>query len=128
MRTLAIVFVSLLLLAPALRASSVKLIDAPPPPPIPDAALEEDGTPKSTPIKESTSRGQLLYENHCMGCHESVAQIRTRPQVKSQAALREAVARWAANTKLAWSREEIEEVTRYLGARYYGFEKQSGLK
>lgn len=112
----------------SLPVSAAKLIYAPPPPAMPDVQLEDDGTPKKPVLNEAPSRGQLLYENHCMACHESVSQIRTRQLVKSQAALREAVARWAVNANLPWSKEEIEEVTRYLGNRYYKFEKQSGLK
>lgn len=127
MRTtrISIAALSLLLSVPVWAA---KLIEVPPPPPMPDTPIEQDGTPQK-PVKIDTpSRGQLLYENHCMGCHESVAQIRTRQQVKSHAALREAVARWATNINLPWGKEEIEEVTRYLGTQYYKFEKQSNLK
>ena len=122
------IYIAALTLTLSLPALAAKLIDAPPPPPMPDVPLEEDGTPQKPLLPGTPSRGQLLYENHCMGCHESVAQIRTRQQVKSQPALRQAVARWAANINLPWGKEEIEEVTRYLGTQYYKFEKQSGLK
>jgi mono/diheme cytochrome c family protein len=119
--------ISFLWLGLSMPALSAKLVDAPPPPPIPEAHLEEDGSPKKPPTADKVPRGQLLYENHCMGCHESVAQIRTRQQVKSIEALRTAVSRWVANTNLPWGKEEIEEVARYLGNQYYKFEKQSGL-
>lgn len=121
----AILAVCLLLSLPVLAA---KLVDAPPPPPIPDGEVERDGTPKAKALPPAASRGQQLYENHCMGCHESVDRIRTRPQVKTLSALRETVARWAANAQLPWGKEEIEEVTRYLGTRFYGFEHQSRLE
>lgn len=111
----------------SLPVPAAKLVDAPPPPPIPDGEVERDGTPKAKAPQPAPSRGQQLYENHCMGCHESVDRIRSRPQVKTLSALRETVARWATNAQLPWGREEIEEVTRYLGTRFYGFERQSGL-
>lgn len=123
--TISIAVLSLLLSLPVCAA---KLIYAPPPPAMPEAPLEEDGTPKKPALIDAPSRGQLLYENHCMACHESVVRIRTRQQVKSLPALRAEVARWATYANLPWSKEEIEEVARYLDTQYYRFEKQSGLK
>ena len=70
------------------------------------------------------SRGQLLYENHCMACHESVVQIRTRQQATSLSALRERVQHWAAYLQLRWGKEEVEEVVGYLNSRYYTFESR----
>lgn len=118
---------ALLLLVLALPAWPAKLIEPPPPPPMPDAQLEEDGSIKK-PTPAASSRGQQLYENHCMGCHESVQYIRGARQIRSHSALRSTVARWAANTNLPWGDEEIEEVARYLDSRYYRFEQQSNLK
>jgi len=120
--------ISLLWLGLSLSAGAAKLIEAPPPPPIPEVQLEEDGSPMTKPVQaDKVSRGKLLYENHCTGCHESVTQIRSRQQVKSPESLRKAVARWVANTSLPWTSDEIEDVVRYLGSEYYKFEKQSGL-
>jgi mono/diheme cytochrome c family protein len=72
---------------------------------------------------ETPSRGQLLYENQCIACHESVVHIRSNRGVKSLPELQAAVARWATYAKPSWDSEEIEEVTRYLDSRYYKFEK-----
>lgn len=108
----------LLLSLPALAAPQV---DVPPPPPLPAHELEGDGRARQPRLIETASRGQLLYENHCMSCHESVAAIRARRTVRSQADLRAAVARWSANSKLPWGREEVEDITDYLNARHYRF-------
>lgn len=69
------------------------------------------------------SRGQLLYDNHCVTCHESMVHIRNRQQVKSMQELRNQVARWAAYAKLRWDKDEIEEVARFLNTRFYKFER-----
>ena len=66
-------------------------------------------------------RGQLLYENHCMSCHESVVHIRTRKQTRSLQELRTRVLHWAEYLKLRWVREEVEDVVKYLDTQYYKF-------
>jgi hypothetical protein len=119
MTAVSIAVLSLLLSLPVCAA---KLIYAPPPPEMPDVQLEQDGTPRKPALTATPSRGQLLYENHCMGCHESVIHIRTRQQVKSLPALRAEVARWATNARLPWGKEDVEEVVRHLNDRHYQFQ------
>ncbi len=67
------------------------------------------------------SRGQMLYENHCTSCHESVLFIRERRDVKTLPALGEEVRRWVRETKLPWGNEEIAEVVGYLNRSFYRF-------
>lgn len=67
------------------------------------------------------SRGQLLYENHCVGCHESVVHIREQRKVVSLAALRAQVAHRARLQGLRWSEEDVDDVALYLDTRYYKF-------
>jgi hypothetical protein len=69
------------------------------------------------------SRGQLLYDNHCMSCHESMVHIRNRQQVKSMQELRNQVTRWATYANLHWNKDEIEEVVRHLNTQFYKFER-----
>jgi hypothetical protein len=64
-------------------------------------------------------RGQLLYENHCRGCHESVVHVREKRTAQTLAALEGAVRRWVTAQGLGWGDEEITEVTDFLNARYY---------
>jgi len=69
-------------------------------------------------------RGQLLYENHCMACHESVVHIRTRQSARTLAELQERVEHWARYLKLTWSAEDVRDVTGFLDSRYYRFESR----
>jgi len=69
-------------------------------------------------------RGQMLYENHCMSCHESVVHIRGDQRSQSLAELRGRVSHWAGALRLRWGKEEVEEVVTYLNDRYYKFESR----
>lgn len=71
------------------------------------------------PQPVTASRGQLLYENHCQGCHTSQLHIREQRRVRSIDELRGWVARWATTQQLRWGDEEIGDVTNYLNQRYY---------
>jgi hypothetical protein len=68
------------------------------------------------------SRGQLLYENHCMSCHDSVVHIRTDRSTRSLPELRTRVLHWAEYLKLNWENEELGEVVEYLDSQYYKFD------
>ncbi len=66
-------------------------------------------------------RGQLLYENHCTGCHESQAHVRESRKADTRAALRTQIDRWRLVLDLSWSDGEIDDVLQYLNQRYYRF-------
>lgn len=68
-------------------------------------------------------RGRLLYENHCMTCHESVVHIRSDRKSQSLGEVNWQVSRWASEIKLDWRYEEVSAVVRYLNERFYRFEK-----
>jgi len=70
------------------------------------------------------TRGQMLYENHCMSCHESVVFIRDNRRIRSLKALRGRVSNWANYLHLHWGKEEVEEVVTHLNNRYYKFESR----
>jgi len=76
---------------------------------------------QSTP-KTDTSRGELLYSTHCIGCHTSQVHWRDKRLAIDWTSLTAQVRRWQANTGLGWSDEEIGEVTRHLNALYYHFQ------
>ena len=65
------------------------------------------------------SRGQALYENHCMACHEAWAHTREGRRVHSMSDLRQRVAAWSVHSGLDWSEEEIRDVADYLGEQFY---------
>lgn len=69
-----------------------------------------------------TERGRLLYENHCMSCHESVVHIREQRKAVNPGELRGAIQRWAAELKLRWQDADVNDVYQYLNNRYYKFQ------
>jgi len=71
--------------------------------------------------KQPLPRGQLLYENHCGKCQESLVHIRENHKAKSFADVQSWVIKWQAHEKLGWKNDEILDVTRYLANRFYKF-------
>lgn len=111
--------VAALLLLLALPAWPAKLVEAPPPPPMPEGLPDEYETQPAA--AETMKPGQVLYENHCTSCHESVARVSLRRTLSSLPELREQVGRRADEARLQWSGEEVEAVVRYLNGRHYRF-------
>jgi len=68
-------------------------------------------------------RGQALYENHCMECHESWAHTRDGRHVNSLDVLRKRVNAWSIHTGLGWGDEEVDDITDYLNRRFYQLTK-----
>lgn len=75
----------------------------------------------SPAFAQDAGRGKLLYDTHCGGCHYERVHERVRSDVKGLADLRDAVARWAEQTKHRFTVQEIEEVVQYLNASHYRF-------
>jgi len=67
------------------------------------------------------TRGELLYETHCIACHTAQMHWRDKKAATDWASLRAEVQRWQAAAQLRWSDEDITEVTRHLNQRYYRF-------
>ena len=95
--------------------------------PMPEVQLP---LPKSAvpakPSADAVSRGQLLYENHCIACHESVAHIRHDRRVRSYQALQGWVVRWSNQQQLGWGPGDIADVVEYLNRHYYKFPAAAG--
>lgn len=100
------------------------------PGPLPVLPAQENAAPlMNEPRQERVTppvppRGQMLYENHCMSCHESVVHIRGDLRSRSLAELRGRVSHWANALHLRWSKEEVEEVVTHLNTHYYKFESR----
>jgi len=77
---------------------------------------------------QQNMRGQLLYENHCMNCHESLAAIRKSPKARTYMDIRQQVSRWASELKLNWNPADIDDVTLYLNDSYYQFKHNTSRK
>ena len=68
---------------------------------------------------ERVERGRLLYETYCGLCHYERVHARLHTKVKSTGELRDMVARWAPQTKHAFTPDEREAVVEYLNASHY---------
>ena len=88
--------------------------------PLPEAGIPTPAKPM--PAEIQTSRGQLLYENHCLECHTSVVHIRNNRKAVTLTEVRNFVIRWSHELRLPWQEEEIDDVVRYLDQQYYKLE------
>lgn len=77
----------------------------------------------SAAAAEDVERGRMLYENHCVSCHESVVHVRDDHKAKSLGEVNWQIARWATERRLEWRYDEVRDVSRYLNARFYQFPK-----
>jgi hypothetical protein len=66
-------------------------------------------------------RGRLVYEAKCGGCHNDSVHGREKRVAHDFEEVRGWVLRWSANLGLAWTNDEVDDVTVHLNARYYRF-------
>lgn len=74
------------------------------------------------PAAPAASRGALLYDTHCGACHTAKMHWREKKAAVDWPSLKGLVRRWQDEEKLGWSDADIDEVSRYLNARYYRFD------
>ncbi len=88
-----------------------------------ELSLEQEPSTVSQPGKPLAppSRGELLYLNHCLECHESQVHIRVTHHSKNINAIRDEVTRWVKQLELKWTLHDIEDVVDYLNNRYYHY-------
>ena len=67
----------------------------------------------------SEDRGEMLYQNHCVACHESTVHIREDRKVKSYADLEQYTRRFAGLAGVEWSEADMELVIEYLNRTRY---------
>ena len=118
----AIILFTLLLRTQAKASTETKT------PPQPAANLNQSKETKPTPdqgkqVTPAASKGQLLYENHCLKCHESNIHIRKKDKARNITDVRTWVVKWQTYEKLGWDRSAINAVTDYLIIRYYKFDE-----
>ena len=96
--------------------------------------VKESIEPQMTPKIESAQqklpeaqkekpRGQLLYENHCGGCHETSVHGRDPRKAASISEVRHWINVWQKELKLNWTDADIDDVTTYINLKYYQFTK-----
>ncbi len=72
------------------------------------------------------TRGELLYDTHCVACHTTQVHWRERRLATDWDGLKAQVQRWQARARLAWSEDDVLEVTRHLNDTVYRFPQMSG--
>jgi mono/diheme cytochrome c family protein len=68
---------------------------------------------------QDVSRGQLLYETHCIVCHREGLHERKDSKVATYADLRYQVERWTKETRRAFTASEREDLIEFLDATHY---------
>ena len=71
------------------------------------------------------TRAALLYETHCIACHDNHAHWRNGRLASDWPSLAAQVRRWQDNAGLQWTSDDIDEVARYLNATIYRFPEPS---
>ena len=72
-----------------------------------------------SPPAAAPARGQLLYNTHCIECHNTQMHWRANSQVRDWQGLLAQVTRWQANAGLGWSGNDVREVARHLNDSIY---------
>ncbi|WP_183026890.1 hypothetical protein [Variovorax sp. UMC13] len=67
------------------------------------------------------SRGELLYDTNCIGCHNNKVHWRAAKLATDWNSLEAQVRRWQQAASLGWRDEDVAEVAGYLNERFYGF-------
>jgi mono/diheme cytochrome c family protein len=70
-------------------------------------------------FSQDAGRGKLLYETHCGGCHYERVHDRLRTKIRDLDDLRAEVARWAPQTKRAFTPDELADIVEYLNVSHY---------
>jgi mono/diheme cytochrome c family protein len=80
-------------------------------------------TMQAQPARPSAApaRGQLLYDAHCIECHNAQIHWRTAGAAYDWDSLRAQVDHWQGAASLGWSEDDILEVTSYLNETIYKF-------
>ena len=68
-----------------------------------------------------TNRGAMLYDNHCIQCHTQQVHWREKKLVTDWESLLAQVDHWQRASGLEWSKNDINEVSRYLNSKYYHY-------
>jgi mono/diheme cytochrome c family protein len=77
----------------------------------------------AAPSALAQSRGELLYQTHCMACHTTEVHWRDQRSANHWAGLKLQVRRWQAAASLSWGDADIQAVSRWLNDSVYHFEQ-----
>lgn len=65
------------------------------------------------------TRGQLLYDTHCIACHSTQVHWRDKREATDWAGLLAQVRLWQAREALSWTDVDIDAVATYLNDTIY---------
>ncbi|MGZ5785275.1 MAG: cytochrome C [Ramlibacter sp.] len=82
------------------------------------ATLPAFGQPSPGP---GPTRGQLLYDTHCIECHSVQIHWRDTHEAQDWDSLVKWVTHWQATLDLNWTAGDITAVARHLNENIYGF-------
>jgi hypothetical protein len=68
-------------------------------------------------------RGRMLYQNHCVACHESTVHIREARKVRTYADLENFSRRFAKLAGVEWTDNDMILVIEYLNRTHYKLEQ-----
>lgn len=88
--------------------------------------LPQAGVTAEQPVKDSP-RGKLLYNLHCVNCHNEQKHWQANKKVKDWPTLVSQVKLWQNITNLKWDNKEIDGVARYLNTMYYHYPVPSAV-
>ena len=89
-----------------------------------ESTAKAESVQAKTPGQEiDKPRGQLLYENHCGGCHQTSVHGRDPRKADSISKIKYWINVWQKELELNWSEAEIKDVTSYINDKYYQFSK-----
>ena len=80
------------------------------------------GVSFSVVIAADPGRGEMLYKNHCKGCHLSSVHDRSEQRATSIERVRFEVRRWSKEQKLFWNEDDMADVVDYLDETFYRFD------
>lgn len=66
-------------------------------------------------------RGRMLYQNHCIACHESTVHIRVGAKAKQYTDIEKFVRRFSKLAGVDWNDSDTTAVVEYLNHKYYKF-------
>lgn len=84
------------------------------------------GTMAQVQTQPVPTRGELLYNTHCITCHTSQMHWRNDKQATDWESIKVQVRRWQEIAGLAWSDADITEVSRYLNDTIYQYPQTGG--
>lgn len=91
------------------------------------AAVVLLGSQASAQTAPAPSRGKLLYDTHCVECHNTQVHWRDGRLATDWLSLKAQVQGWQARALLDWSESDIVAVTRHLNDTIYRYRQTDDL-